>query len=113
MTEPEPLQSLPMTFALPPPKMTWRWQLITFLRQLGVAVVTALVIVGVLAFGFHGQTAEEKQRQVDTLHANLAQACVLSLPVDEHGRDPDEVMRCFTQYGLQAPLLPTKGSNDG
>lgn len=103
MSEEQP--RLPLVITQPPEKMTLRWQLVTFARQLAVAIVTALVIVGVLVFGFHGQTAAEQQRQLDTLHANLAQACVLSLPVDENGRDPEDVQRCFTQYGLAAPLL--------
>lgn len=85
----------------------WKYQLATFLRQLAVAVLTSGVIVAGLIVGFAGQTAAQVQRDLDTLHANLAQACVLTLPVDPlTGRSADDVRRCFLQYGLQAPLLP-------
>lgn len=85
---------------------TWKWQLVTFARQLGVAVLTSLIIIVGLVVGFHGQTQDEVARQEDTIHANLAIACVLSLPVSiENGRDPDDVKLCFTQYQLQPPTL--------
>lgn len=85
----------------------WKYQLTTFLRQLAVAVVTSAIIVGGLIVGFAGQTDAQVQRDLDTLHANLAQACVLSLPVTDEGRNERDVQRCFTQYGLQAPSLPS------
>lgn len=88
------------------PTQSWKWQLVTFARQLGVAVLTSVVIVAGLVIGFHGQTESEVARQEDTLHANLAIACVLALPVDlDTGRDPDSVKLCFTQYQLQPPTL--------
>ena len=83
----------------------WKGQAISAVRQLLVALVTAGIILAVLIIGFAGQTATERQVQQDTLHANLAQACVLALPVDETGRDEALVQLCFTQYGLQAPRL--------
>lgn len=91
-----------------PPRPTWKDQLITFARQVGVAVVTSGVIILGLVIGFHGQTQEEVKRQEDTLHANLAIACEFALPVDlENGRDPDAVRLCFTQYGLTPPRIPS------
>jgi hypothetical protein len=88
-------------------QLGWKQQLIAGVRQLVVATVTAGLILGVLLVGFSGQTAAQQKVQEDTLHANLAQACVLALPVTETGRDPADVQECFTQYGLQAPLLHT------
>lgn len=85
---------------------SWKWHLVTFARQLGVAVVTSVIIIGGLIIGFHGQTEAETQRQEDTINANLAIACVLALPVDiETGRSPDAVKLCFTQYQLTPPTL--------
>ena len=85
----------------------WKYQLTAFARQLAVAVITSAVIVAGLVIGFSGQTQAQIERDEATLHANLAQACVLSLPVDpETGRSEKDVQRCFTQYGLQAPELP-------
>lgn len=84
----------------------WKEQLIAGVRQLIVAVTTAAIIIAGLVVGFAGQTAEERQVREDTLHANLAVACVLALPVDPiEGRDPGLVQFCFTQYGLEAPQL--------
>lgn len=86
--------------------MAFKEQLVAGLRQLLVAVVTATIIILGLVVGFAGQTAQEKQVREDTLHATLATACVLALPVDpDTGRDPGAVSLCFTQYGLEAPAL--------
>lgn len=69
-------------------------------------LIVAALVVGGLVLVFSGQSAQERQLQSDTLHANLAQACVLSLPVDPvTGRDPKSVKQCFTQYNLQPPSL--------
>jgi hypothetical protein len=85
---------------------TARENLIAFIRSLAVALITAGIILVVLIFGFRGQTEQERQLQQDTLRANLAQACVLSLPVDPiDGRDPVSVKLCFSQYGIQPPEL--------
>lgn len=96
----------PIIITEAPARESWRWQLVTFARQLVVAVVTSAVIIAGLVIGFAGRTGEEVQRQEDTLHANLAVACVLSLPVDPvSGRDGAAVKTCFTQYDLQPPML--------
>lgn len=76
-----------------------------FFRTLAVAVTTAFIITGGLIVGFRGQTAAERLVERQTLNANLATACVLTLPVEEQGRDPDLVELCFTQYDLPAPRL--------
>jgi len=81
-------------------------QVIAGVRQLIVATFTAGIIITALIIGFAGQTAAEAKVREDTLHATLATACVLALPVDpDSGRDPDQVQLCFTQYGLEAPVL--------
>lgn len=81
-------------------------QVVAGIRQLIVASVTAGIIVGSLILGFAGQNANEREVREATLHATLATACVLALPVDpETGRDQVLVQFCFTQYGLEAPLL--------
>jgi len=86
-------------------KPTFKDQALATLRTIVSGAVIALIIVVGVTVAFHGQTAEQKQVQDDTLHANLAQACVLALPVTDTGRDPQDVEECFTQYGLEAPLL--------
>ncbi len=92
---------------MPNTEFTIKAQAIAAVRQLIVAITTAAVIVGALIFGFAGQTAAEAKVREDTLHATLATACVLSLPVDpEMGRDPTAVQLCFTQYDLEAPSFP-------
>jgi hypothetical protein len=79
---------------------------IAFVRSLAVALLTSAIILGVLIVGFRGQTQYERQLQLETLYANLAQACVLALPVDpEVGRPADAVKQCFIQYNLQPPSL--------
>jgi hypothetical protein len=84
----------------------WRENAIAFVRSLAVALITSGVILVVLIYGFRGQTEQERQLQQDTLRANLAQACVLSLPVHPvDGRDPVSVKLCFSQYGIQPPEL--------
>lgn len=85
---------------------TLKEQAIIFIRQFLVAVMTAAVILAVLIVGFQGQTNREQELAQVTLDANLAQACVLSLPVDPvKGRDPESVRQCFTQYGIEPPIL--------
>lgn len=74
-------------------------------RQLFVAVATAGIILAVLVIGFRGQTEHEREVLEQTLHANLAQACVLALPVSEMGRDANDVRECFAQYGLEPPRI--------
>ena len=77
-----------------------------FIRTVLAGILIAAIITGVLILGFRGQTNEERRVQQQTLFANLAQACVLALPVDpEAGRDASDVAQCFTQYGLQPPGL--------
>jgi hypothetical protein len=94
------------------PPLRFRDHVMVGIRTVVSGGVIALIIVGVLIVGFHTQTAAQVQREQDTLHANLAQACVLALPVDPvNGRDPDNVKACFTQYGLQAPLIQTDPTN--
>lgn len=89
-----------------PPQNNWKWQFVTAGRQLLVAVVTSVVILGGLIIGFSGQNAEEVARQEATLNATLALACEFALPVDlDTGRDPDAVRLCFTQYNLEPPKL--------
>lgn len=88
----------------------WKWQLVTAARQLLVAVVTSAIVIGGLVLGFHGQSADQAKLAEDTLHANLAQACVLALPVDlDTGRNPQDVKLCFTQYGLEPPSIVRSG----
>lgn len=82
-------------------KMTDNWR--TFFRQVAVAVVTAVVITVTLIVATRGQVNREREVQDQTLHANLAIACVLALPVRDDGRVPDRVKACFTQYNLPAP----------
>ena len=80
--------------------------LLGFVRTVLAGLLIAAVITGVLILGFRGQTNQEREVEQQTLYANLAQACVLALPVDpETGRDPGDVAQCFTQYGLQPPGL--------
>lgn len=90
---------------MPQIPLEWKAQLMAGVRQLIVAVVTSAVIIVGLVVGFAGQTDETTKLAEDTLHANLAQACVLALPVDEMGRPPELVKLCFTQYQLQAPSI--------
>jgi hypothetical protein len=84
---------------------TWKFQLVTAGRQLVVAVVTAGIILAVLIIGFRGETNKERELAEQTLYANLAQACVLALPVTERGRNENDVRQCFSQYNLQPPSL--------
>lgn len=91
---------------MPNVELSWKAQSIAALRQLIVALVTGVIITAALVIGFSGQTANEREVREQTLKATLATACVLSLPVDETGRDEDEVAACFTQYGLAAPGRP-------
>jgi hypothetical protein len=65
----------------------------------------AAVITIALIIAFSGQTRQTNQVQLDTRNGVLATACVLSLPVEPTGRDPQLVGLCFTQYGLQPPAL--------
>jgi hypothetical protein len=82
-----------------------------FLKTLGVAVITSLIIIGILIAASgrlnRDETEREKeliQLQSQTLNTTLAQACVLALPVSaEKGRPPRLVELCFTQYGIEAP----------
>lgn len=78
--------------------MTWLAQ--TF-RMLLVAVVTAVVIIGVLAFAFGDQTQQEQATADETRRGVLAQVCVLALPIDEGGRDQIRVEACLARYGLE------------
>lgn len=77
---------------------------IRFGRTLSTIVVASFIIVGGLVIGFAGQSAREAKVLQDTLNANLALACVISLPVPESGRDPELVELCFTQYELTPPI---------
>lgn len=91
---------------MPTTPLTVKAQVIAGIRQLIVAIVTAAVIIGGLSLVYGQQTKDQQQRELDTIHAGLATACVLALPVDpETGRDPDAVRNCFTQYDLEAPQL--------
>jgi hypothetical protein len=82
-----------------------------FLRSLGVAVLTSMVIIAFLIVYTRGQRTEESELQTAlvelqeaTLDATLAEACVLALPVDPVvGRDSRLVKQCFTQYSLEPP----------
>jgi len=77
----------------------------SFLRTMTAAVITMIIGV-VLFFGINNLTsAESRHTAEDILHANLATACVLALPLGVEGRDPIATKFCFTQYGLDAPLL--------
>ena len=77
-----------------------------FIRTVLAGILIAAIITGVLILGFRGQTNQEREVEQQTLYANLAQACVLALPVDPvEGRDANDVAQCFTQYGLQPPGL--------
>ena len=77
-----------------------------FVRTVLAGLLIAVIITGVLIVGFRGQTNQEREVEQQTLYANLAQACVLALPVDpEKGRNAGDVAQCFTQYGLQPPGL--------
>ena len=77
-----------------------------FARTVLAGLLIAVIITGVLILGFRGQTNQEREVEQQTLYANLAQACVLALPVDpEKGRNAGDVAQCFTQYGLQPPGL--------
>ena len=77
-----------------------------FLKTVAAGLVIGSIITAVLIVSFREQTAEERRVEQQTLFANLAQACVLALPVNsETGRDPRDVALCFTQYGLQPPGL--------
>ena len=89
-----------------------------FLKTLGVAVITSLIILGVLIAASNIINKDRNEReeaviqlQQETLNAVLAQACELALPVDpDTGRDPALVKECFTQYGIEAPsVLDPKG----
>ena len=92
--------------------MNVREEAVKFARQLLVAVATSAVIIGGLLLAFQGQSNEERELtrvlvelQEQTLAASLAQACVLALPVDDSGRDEEQVARCFRQYGIDAPRV--------
>jgi hypothetical protein len=78
---------------------------VKFGRTVSTIIIASVVIVAGLTIAFSGQTAEEKKLLEETKNANLAIACVLSLPVGETGRDPVMVSLCFTQYDLEPPLL--------
>ena len=84
---------------------SWRTVFVGFIKTVVAGLVIAAIITGVLIVGFAGQTSQERLLERQTLYANLAQACVLSLPVDDQGRNPDDVQQCFTQYGIEAPRL--------
>ena len=85
---------------------SWKTVAVGFLKTVVAGLVIAVIITGVLIVGFAGQTNQERLLERQTLYANLAQACVLALPVDpDTGRDADDVKLCFTQYGIPAPIL--------
>ena len=75
-------------------------------RTMVAAMLTTVMILAGLGLVYGEQNRQRDQLAETTLYANLAQACVLSLPVDpEVGRPEEDVKLCFTQYGLQAPEL--------
>lgn len=78
------------------------WKPIFFQSAVTALMFTLFLIAASLALGSRSTTQ-------DTLHANLAQACVLALPVTDDGRDPRDVEECFTQYGLEPPVLVHEG----
>ena len=84
---------------------SWKTVAVGFLKTVVAGLVIAAIITGVLIVGFAGQTSQERLLERQTLYANLAQACVLALPVTIEGRNPDDVQRCFTQYDIEAPIL--------
>jgi negative regulator of sigma E activity len=65
------------------------------------AIVTAVVIIGLLTWAFAGQTAEEREVLDGIRAGTLAQACILALPISETGRDPADVTACLRRYGLE------------
>jgi len=77
----------------------------SFLRTLGVAVITTALILAGLTLAYGGANNARDKLATDTLNVNLATACVLSLPVEPEGRDPQLVQLCFTQYGIEPPIL--------
>lgn len=85
-----------------------------FTRTLVVALLTAILAVGGLqvAFGARSQAQLEAAEKLAlfqrrTFNATLAEACVLALPI-EGGRSPELVQKCFTQYGLEPPIVLTE-----
>lgn len=78
------------------------WKPIIFQSVVTAFAFTVFLIAASLALGSRSTTQ-------DTLNANLAQACVLALPVTDEGRDPELVEECFTQYDLEPPTLVHEG----
>lgn len=91
---------------------TWKDHLIALMRMVATAIITTVLIIVGLTVGFRAQTEAADKLARDTLSANLAQACVLTLPTDPvKGRDPNDVQQCFTQYGLEAPQIVHPGDD--
>jgi succinate dehydrogenase hydrophobic anchor subunit len=77
-------------------------QLATFLRQLAVAVVTAIIVIGGLVVAYADDTATERETFQEIRNATLAEVCVLALPVSESaGRNAEDVHACLRRYGLE------------
>lgn len=86
--------------------MTLREHAVTVLRMTVTALITTVIIIAGLQVVYGAQTREQQDVAETLVHSNLANACILALPVDPvNGRDPDSVQLCFTQYGLEPPIL--------
>lgn len=84
--------------------LSLREHLVVIMRMTTVAVITTVIILFGLTAVYGGQTREQNQIAETLVHTNLAQACILALPVDPvTGREPSLVKLCFTQYGLEPP----------
>lgn len=92
-------------------KPSLKEQAIAALRFVVLVFVSASLFTFVLIFASRGTTKQQQEVANTLLRTNLAQTCVLVLPVDPlKGRDPELVKLCFTQYNLQPPITHSEGS---
>lgn len=86
-----------------------REEAIRFARTATTILFAATIIIAGLFLVSANSQRDERLREQQTLNANLAIACVLTLPVTDDGRNENLVQECFTQYGLKPPI--THGPN--